>query len=185
MNDHMNNLSNHDLSQMCRDLSLIGDNSSQISTLSQRAKDSAEHGLKALTDVQSTLTSFVDSSYEINSLLDQINLLSRQVHILGMNAAVEAANAGDQGAGFTIIAEEMRRIAGHVKETTNSVQSILEVSGTLADDTVAAIETATENLEVLEISADLSVELNNVSAEKSTFHKGQLENALNIKTEIA
>lgn len=179
----MSNISNAELSQICKDLNLIGDNSNQVKTLSRRAQDSAEHGLSALSEVQTTLTSFVNSSREINELLEQINLLSRQVHILGMNAAVEAANAGEQGAGFTIIAEEMRRIAGHVKETAISVQSILEVSGTLADETVTAIDTASENLEVLEVSADLSVQLNGDTNTKASFHQAQLEKALNIKAE--
>lgn len=185
MTDLSRSLTENNLIQLCEDLKLIYDNTTQMATLSQRAVDSADHGSKALQDVQTTLSSFADSTREINTLLEQINLLSQQVHILGVNAAIEAANAGDQGSGFTIIAEEMRRIAGQVKETAVSVQSIMEKSGALATDTVSAMEIAGENLEVLEVSADLSVQLNQDSAEKATIHKERLENLLSISDDEA
>ena len=129
MNNSNHSLSENDLIQLCDDLKLINDNTAQMATLSHRATESADQGSKALNDVQLTLTSFADSTREINTLLEQINLLSQQVHILGVNAAIEAANAGDQGSGFTIIAEEMRRIAGQVKETSVNVQTIMEKVG--------------------------------------------------------
>ena len=182
MNERTNMLPHADIIGLCDDLTLINENADQIATLSQRAKDSADSGFKALTDVQSTLTSFVDSTREINTLLEQINLLSQQVHILGVNAAIEAANAGDQGSGFTIIAEEMRRIAGQVRETAGNVQTIMESSGSLADETVSAIDTASENLEVLEVSADLSMELNKSTAQKSANHKNYILERLNSET---
>lgn len=171
------------LIDLCDDLKLINENADQVATLSQRAKDSADHGFKALTDVQSTLTSFVGSTREINTLLEQINLLSQQVHILGVNAAIEAANAGNQGSGFTIIAEEMRRIAGQVRETAGNVQTIMESSGSLAGETVNAIDTASENLEILEVSADLSMQLNKSVALKSATHKNYFLEALNSDNE--
>jgi len=181
MNELTDSLVKSDLIRLCDDLKIINENASQIATLSQRAKDSAGLGFSALTDVQSTLTSFVNSTREINALLEQINMLSQQVHILGVNAAIEAANAGEQGSGFTIIAEEMRRIAGQVKETAINVQSIMEMSGTLADETVSAIETASENLEVLEVSADISLGMNKDNAEKAASHKLFLEQTIKMK----
>lgn len=180
MNKLNNSLSENDLIQLYTDLKLINDNVSQLETLSKRAGDSADQGSKALRDVQTTLSSFADSTREINTLLEQINLLSQQVHVLGVNAAIEAANAGEQGTGFTIIAEEMRRIAGLVKETAVSVQTIMEKSGALAVDTISAIEIAGDNLEVLEITADLSVQLSLDSAEKAVEHKERLEKILNL-----
>jgi hypothetical protein len=61
----------------------------------------------------------------------------------------------------------MRRIASKVTDTTVDVQSIMEVTGALADKTVTAIETASESLELLEVSADLSVNLTSAVAESA------------------
>ena len=176
-------ISGAELVALADDLKSITENSEQIETLSQRAADSAEQGFKALADVQTTLKTFVDGTANINELLETIDLLSQQVHILGVNAAIEAANAGEHGSGFTIIAEEMRRIAGQVKETAHGVQSIMGVTGALADETVVAIEMASENLEVLELSAGLSMQLNHETSEKAAIHRNNLDNSLHVDTE--
>lgn len=156
-----------DLQKLCDEMKAICKDAEQAATLEGRAKDSAKQGFKALSDVQTTLNNFVSSSGEIDELLLQIQLLTQQVHILGVNAAIEAANAGEQGSGFSIIASEMRRIAGKVKQTAGSIQEILEVSGSLANNTVAAIETASEELELLEVSADLSIQLTTAVSERT------------------
>jgi methyl-accepting chemotaxis protein len=141
------------------EIKLISENSSQVNTLSERARDSADQGERALSDVRSTLESFVESSAQINAFLEEINLLTQQVHILGVNAAIEAAGAGKHSGGFAIIAEEMRRIAAKVKQTSANIYAVLENSGTLAGNTVNAIQAAGETLELLEVSAELSIEL--------------------------
>lgn len=156
-----------DLQKLCDEMKAICKDAEQAATLEGRAKDSAKQGFNALSDVQTTLNNFVNSSGEIDELLLQIQLLTQQVHILGVNAAIEAANAGEQGSGFSIIASEMRRIAGKVKQTAGSIQEILEVSGSLANNTVAAIETASEELELLEVSADLSIQLTTAVSERT------------------
>lgn len=148
-----------ELREISDELQQISDDSSQVKTLSHRARDSAEQGEKALSNMRATLDAFVDSSIQINQFLEEINLLTQQVHILGVNAAIEAAGAGENSGGFSIIAEEMRRIAARVKQTSSNIFSVLENSGSLADNTVNAIQAASETLELLGVSADLSVEL--------------------------
>jgi len=152
-------ISSENLKKFSDEIKLISENSSQVNTLSERARNSADQGERALSDVRSTLDAFVESSAQINAFLEEINLLTQQVHILGVNAAIEAASAGKHSGGFAIIAEEMRRIAAKVKETSANIYTVLESSGTLAGNTVNAIQAAGETLELLEVSADLSIEL--------------------------
>jgi methyl-accepting chemotaxis protein len=148
-----------ELTDISDELKQISDESSQVNILSNRARDSAEQGEQALSNVRTTLDAFVDSTSQINQFLEEINLLTQQVHILGVNAAIEAASAGEHSGGFSIIAEEMRRIAAMVKQTSANIFSVLENTGTLADNTVNAIQAASETLELLGVSADLSIEL--------------------------
>lgn len=164
-----------ELHLLCEQMKANCTDAEQAAVLEGRAKDSAKQGFQALSDVQTTLNNFVNSSGEIDELLLQIQLLTQQVHILGVNAAIEAANAGEQGSGFSIIASEMRRIAGKVNSTASSIQEILEVSGSLANNTVMAIETASEALELLEVSADLSIELTSNVSQRTREHYMQLE----------
>ncbi|NNL06542.1 MAG: hypothetical protein HKO86_02370 [Gammaproteobacteria bacterium] len=157
------------------ELQQITDNSRQMNTLSNRARDSAEQGEQALSNVRTTLNAFVESSSQINQFLEEINLLTQQVHILGVNAAIEAASAGEHSGGFSIIAEEMRRIAARVKQTSANIFSVLENSGTLADNTVNAIQSASETLELLGVNADLSTELSKSISEVAQSRSRYLE----------
>ena len=156
-----------ELVELCNALENNSEDAAQAAMLEGRAKESANQGFKALSDVQATLKYFVGSTHDIDILLEEIQSLTLQVHILGVNAAVEAANAGQHGDGFSIIAIEMRRIAKMVKEAAGKTQELLQSSGTLADETVNAIDMASEALELLETSADLSIELTTTVAERA------------------
>lgn len=164
-----------ELMEISGELQQITDNSRQMNTLSNRARDSAEQGEQALSNVRTTLNAFVESSSQINQFLEEINLLTQQVHILGFNAAIEAASAGEHSGGFSIIAEEMRRIAARVKQTSANIFSVLENSGTLADNTVNAIQSASETLELLGVNADLSTELSKSISEVAQSRSRYLE----------
>lgn len=180
---HGINIPSEKFKELSDEIKSISDNSSQANTLSERARESADQGAKALSNVKSTLDAFVESSVQINAFLDEINLLTQQVHILGVNAAIEAASAGEHSGGFSIIAEEMRRVAGKVKEMSESIHSVLENSGTLADNTVSAIKAASETLELLEVSADLSIELTQDISEKSRVRYENLKMYLGPETD--
>jgi methyl-accepting chemotaxis protein len=169
------NISSENLKKLSEEIKFISDNSMQVNTLSERARDSADQGERALSDVRSTLESFVESSAQINAFLEEINLLTQQVHILGVNAAIEAARAGKHSGGFSIIAEEMRRIAAKVKETSANIYAVLESSGTLAGNTVNAIQAAGETLELLEVSANLSIELSRSISEMAKIRYDDLK----------
>ena len=77
--------------------------------------------------------------------------------------------------GFSIIAEEMRRIASKVKETSANIYAVLESSGTLAGNTVEAIQAAGETLELLEVSANLSIELSRSISETAKIRYDDLK----------
>ena len=176
INEHsVINISSENLNKLSEEIKFISENSRQVNTLSVRARDSADQGERALSDVRTTLESFVESSAQINAFLEEINLLTQQVHILGVNAAIEAASAGKHSGGFSIIAEEMRRIAAKLKETSANIYAVLESSGTLAGNTVNAIQAAGETLELLEVSANLSIELSGSISEMAKIRYDDLK----------
>ena len=164
--------------EICEQIRSNSDDALQAAMLEGRAKDSANQGFQALSDVQITLNNFANNSGEIDDLLVEIQLLTQQVHILGVNAAIEAANAGDQGGGFSIIATEMRRLADMVRDTAGKIQNIMEVTGMLAHSTVSAVREASDSLELLEVSAELSIELTTTVAERALEQSRDLEKLL-------
>jgi methyl-accepting chemotaxis protein len=148
--------------QMSSTVAQVAENSNKASEASRKAADTARLGGQIVEDTLAKMRAIADSvghtakrvqelgksSNQIGEIIGVIDDIADQTNLLALNAAIEAARAGEQGRGFAVVADEVRKLAERTSKATKEITQMIQNIQTETRSAVEAMQAGTKQVEL-------------------------------------
>lgn len=180
------------ITQMSATVNEVASHTSEAAQLAQQAINEFNAGKSEVAKTQSSINSLAGKvteagvvinnlsadSRQIGSVLEVIQGIAEQTNLLALNAAIEAARAGEQGRGFAVVADEVRNLAQRTQDSTRQIQAVIEKMQT---STTKAVEVMHEG----QAQAEVSVEQAKAAGESLQAINHSVSKISDMNTQIA
>lgn len=180
------------INQIVSSMDIVSKDSAESADVAERSVKIASHGAEVVRETISGMDSIRDqiqetskrikrlgeSSQEIGSIVELINDIAEQTNILALNAAIQAASAGEAGRGFAVVADEVQRLAERSTSATKRIETLVQTIQSDTNEAVNSMEQTTAEVvagarlaedagsalgDIERVSHDLSALIQNIS----------------------
>jgi methyl-accepting chemotaxis protein len=168
-------------------------NSRETVELSLSGRESVINAANVIEDIADTVSNTMqqvnlleERAKEIGNIVNVIRSIADQTNLLALNAAIEAARAGEAGRGFAVVADEVRQLAQRTSEATGEIESMISQVQINTQASVAAMETTVPKVERgLVLTKDASKLLDDIQHQANSSLKNVLEVVQDTTTQVS
>jgi twitching motility protein PilJ len=178
------------INEIAQSINQVSKNSAESAEVAQRSVLIATNGADVVRQTIAGMDSIRDqiqetskrikrlgeSSQEIGSIVELINDISEQTNILALNAAIQAASAGEAGRGFAVVADEVQRLAERASNATKRIETLVQTIQSDTNEAVSSMEQTTSEVvagaRLAEDAGTALGEIEKVSSDLSTLIQG-------------
>jgi len=154
----------------------------------QQSVEQIRHIANNMQGISQRISQVAGRSQDINGILETIGGIAEQTNLLALNAAIEAARAGEQGRGFAVVADEVRNLAGRTQSSTEEINQLIQALQNDVNATVDSITSSREQVDKTALNTEASYQqLNDVVTSIAAInqHTAQVATAAHQQSHVS